>query len=394
MVGDGSEMRKVGVIAAVIVLAAILIGAGFYIVVLSMNGRAVGFDPTELNKPTINYAQVVDNTLPTPLTATVPTYDDVNLFWNITEDVYAGFGGALDLTIQNKNPGKMFVYSFGLQWVTDGSSYFRNCSVTIDHNQKTHVGLLIFGAPSAGNRDYKLVIKAAVSNVLGTAWHDIGELPSTSNEALIIDMGDPINYNVDLNVGSFYNRINERVSYTDVSVVANYVEAKYPGSYSVLQIAEAYAWVKQNVNYLTDQSGDYWQSAKETLDLRTGDCEDHAILMASIIGALGGSARVNVIQEHAFPTVFVASTYADLMKVKLSLASYYGVDAATFKMAYLTDDNGYWLVIDTTGFPYVGGIPAKSEPTTADGNWTVQSSYLYLIDATGVPASNDPFGLF
>jgi hypothetical protein len=115
--------------------------------------------------------------------------------------------------------------------------------------------------------------------------------------------------------------------------------------------------------------------------------------MASIIGALGGSSRVNVIEEHAFPTVFVASSYSDLMKVKSALASYYGVDNATFKMSYLTDQYGYWLVIDTTGFPYAGGIPAQSEPTGTNGNWTVLSSFIHSIDATGVPSPTGVFGL-
>jgi transglutaminase-like putative cysteine protease len=188
--------------------------------------------------------------------------------------------------------------------------------------------------------------------------------------------------------------VNEKVGYSDAQAVADVVKAKYPGGYSVLQIAEAFAWVKANIDYMADPGADHWQSAKETLDLGTGDCEDHALLVASIIGALGGSARVNLIEEHAFPTVFVASNYSELMKVKQALASYYGIDNASFNIAYLTDGYGYWLVIDTTGFPYVGGIPAKSEPTGTNGNWTVLSSFIHCIDATGVPSSDWVLGLF
>ena len=95
------------------------------------------------------------------------------------------------------------------------------------------------------------------------------------------------------------------------------------------------------------------------------------------------NARVNLIEDHAFPTVFVASTYADLLKVRASLASYYGLDASVFRMAYLQDSNGYWLVIDPTGFPYAGGLPAQSEPTSTSGSWTLLSSYLIALDATG-----------
>jgi transglutaminase-like putative cysteine protease len=193
---------------------------------------------------------------------------------------------------------------------------------------------------------------------------------------------------------AYYNKVNQRVSYSDAQTVANLIKAEQPGNYSILQIAETYRWVRANIEYLIDANGDYWQSAKETLSLGTGDCEDHAILMASIIGALGGNARVNLIDQHAFATVYVASGYSGLMKVKQALASYYGIDNQTYEMAYLVDQYGYWLVVDTTGFPYAGGIPANSEAVSLTGNWTVLSTYLYKVDATGVTSSNGFFGLF
>jgi hypothetical protein len=111
-----------------------------------------------------------------------------------------------------------------------------------------------------------------------------------------------------------------------------------------------------------------------------------------VLGAISDLPRL--IERHAFPTVFVASNYSDLMKVKQSLASYYGVDNSTYRMSYLVDEHGYWLVIDTTGFPYAGGLPTNSVPVSADGNWTMQSSYIHRIDATGTTASVGFFGLF
>jgi len=92
--------------------------------------------------------------------------------------------------------------------------------------------------------------------------------------------------------------------------------------------------------------------------------------------------------------VYIGSTPSDLQKAKQSLASYYGLEASEYKITYLTDDSGYWLVIDTTGFPYAGGLPAKSGPVDARGSWTVLSSYLVSIDITGVVASGGVLGLF
>ena len=52
-------------------------------------------------------------------------------------------------------------------------------------------------------------------------------------------------------------------------------------------------WVGNNIKYRYDNEthgvGDYWQLSKETLELRTGDCEDYAILLCSLFRADGWS---------------------------------------------------------------------------------------------------------
>ena len=45
-------------------------------------------------------------------------------------------------------------------------------------------------------------------------------------------------------------------------------------------------WVSDNIPYKSDVI-DYWQAPEETLKLHTGDCEDHAILTASLLKAHG-----------------------------------------------------------------------------------------------------------
>lgn len=50
-----------------------------------------------------------------------------------------------------------------------------------------------------------------------------------------------------------------------------------------VQVIEILKWVKSNIQYVPDQKiwdvPDYWQTAHETLSLKTGDCEDGAILI-------------------------------------------------------------------------------------------------------------------
>jgi len=378
-------MRRAWVIAAIAILAVLLlVSAGYYYLVVMKDDETIGYSSQDLVVPWASTLSAVNSSLPNGTTSVPIAVEETNLYWNITEDIYAGYGGALDLWVENNNPGKLFIYSFGLKWVSGGSSsYYRNCSATIEPGDRAELGLLIFGAPATGSAEYQIIIKAAVANLAGTQWYDAGALPSNSNSVTITSLATPREQEVQYNVEQYYNRINERVDYSVVSSPVAAIRAAYPGNYSVLQIAEAFTWMRENIEYVNEGSEDYWKTAQETLSSREGDCEDHAILLCSIIGALGGNARVNLIEEHAFPTVFVASTYADLLKVRASLASYYGLDASVFRMAYLQDRNGYWLVIDPTGFPYAGGLPAQSEPTSTSGSWTLLSSYLIALDATG-----------
>jgi len=53
-------------------------------------------------------------------------------------------------------------------------------------------------------------------------------------------------------------------------------------------------WVADNIAYKSDQEhwrGDYWQTPEETLSYRTGDCEDFAILLCSLLRAYGIDAE-------------------------------------------------------------------------------------------------------
>ena len=56
-----------------------------------------------------------------------------------------------------------------------------------------------------------------------------------------------------------------------------------------------YSWVGENIHYEYDSdvygADDYWQFPHETLALKTGDCEDQAFLLASLIRATGVEAE-------------------------------------------------------------------------------------------------------
>jgi predicted transglutaminase-like cysteine proteinase len=79
------------------------------------------------------------------------------------------------------------------------------------------------------------------------------------------------------------------------------------------------SWVADNIDYESDDEqwrGDYWQTPEETLSYRTGDCEDFAILLCSLLRAYGiGAEEVYVAigvddEEHAHAFV-IENWYED-----------------------------------------------------------------------------------
>lgn len=385
-------MRKfellVGVMAVVALVLAII---AFPPLVASEQN--IGFDPGKLVRPSAVSAAQADITIPGNITASAPGYT-LSVGWDMTADVYAGYGGALDLRVTNTNPtGSLFVYGMGLQW-SSGETFTRNSSVIVPAGQQVDVGLLLFGAPAQeGSAYYKIVLKIAASNENGTEWYDYGTIYRDAIDPLAVKpLGTAGGYAVYSNPSNYYGKVNDRIGLDAVAPIVSEIKTERPGGYSVLQIAQAYQWVRDNIAYKDDGAQDYWQTTAETIGLRTGDCEDQSFLLAGIITGLGGNARVNIINYHAFPTVFVGTTPEDLAEVKGAMASFYGMDPSEYRMAYLQDDLGYWLVIDTTGFQYAGGIPAISAPTTASGEWSVKSPYLCPVDA--VAPSDEGGGLW
>lgn len=61
-----------------------------------------------------------------------------------------------------------------------------------------------------------------------------------------------------------------------------------------VQMRHIQAWIIRNIKYTTDEKAwdvnEYWQTAKETLELRTGDCEDMHVLFYVLARKLGISS--------------------------------------------------------------------------------------------------------
>jgi tetratricopeptide (TPR) repeat protein len=65
--------------------------------------------------------------------------------------------------------------------------------------------------------------------------------------------------------------------------------------------AEAiFLWVRDNIAYINDPPGDHFQPAVATLEVRAGDCDDQAILLAAMLGSIGFEPIFVVLPDHVY----------------------------------------------------------------------------------------------
>jgi len=128
-----------------------------------------------------------------------------------------------------------------------------------------------------------------------------------------------------------------------------------------IQCFAVFAEVKKRWNYVNDPKGrEYIASASESLQHFSGDCDDHAILMAALIRAIGGTPRIIHTGGHLYPEMLIG-TKADLENVVYLIKEVLFKDESRGKeINYHIDERGQiWLNLDYTA-KYPGG-PFMSE---------------------------------
>jgi hypothetical protein len=385
-------MKKV---AAILIVATIIL-ASLTVVLYAGLGSARGFSKTDLVTPSIDYLQWSSGAPPNPATS-VRQWTDWYIVGRTSEGgIYSEFGGVVWLSVTNSGPRDMYVYGAGLSWVGTSVTYHKDADVLIESGETREIGLLSFGAPvEPGERAYEMSLEYAVKETSGSAWYDYGAARTTAD---VLDVQRPVaarSWDTERNPANYFDEVNSRIDTEAVSSVVSGIRSNLSGGYNILQACAAYEWARRNIEYKLDD-GDYWQSADESMSLRSGDCEDGAILLCSILTGLGGCARVNIIEKHAFASLYVGDGGSDLTVMEDAIASYYRLSPGASKVNYLIDDTGYWMLMDTYGVPHVGGLPAECSYAFSgegEGTWTFTGSdFLITIDATG--QSSKLLGLF
>ena len=141
----------------------------------------------------------------------------------------------------------------------------------------------------------------------------------------------------------------------------------YPGDY-VRQFCAVFDHLYRNWNYKLDPNGkEYYRDASETIETLTGDCDDYAILMVTLLLALDGDGRFVCVSGHAYPELYLGKDItAEQMDGLLNdISTYYsnkGNTAPVKSINYHNDSDGtYWLNMDYQQW-HPGGTFIDSSP--------------------------------
>ncbi|GAA4757005.1 MULTISPECIES: transglutaminase domain-containing protein [Flavobacterium] len=145
-----------------------------------------------------------------------------------------------------------------------------------------------------------------------------------------------------------------------LATTKHFSEAKKLKGYSyyrtTIQCFAVFKEIKSRWNYVSDPIGNnYIASASETLQHFSGDCDDHAVLMAACVKAVGGTPRLIHTDAHIYPEMLIGNK-RDLENVIFLIKKVLFVEESKNKeIHYHIDERGQiWLNLDYTGY-YPGG---------------------------------------
>lgn len=140
---------------------------------------------------------------------------------------------------------------------------------------------------------------------------------------------------------------------TSVIKRANEITEAYKNGDYIENICAIFDDVYRNWNYQRDPGGmEYFEKAGVSVYTYTGDCDDYATLMISLIKSIGGEGRVVCVSGHAYPELYLGRDMTDdeLDAVKNSINRYYenkGSRTRANFLNYHTDVNRtVWLNLD------------------------------------------------
>lgn len=155
--------------------------------------------------------------------------------------------------------------------------------------------------------------------------------------------------------GVFYLELDNSYSTTSKNVYV-LLSVHYPSYAFNDEYFKVFAighWVSTNIRYISDPlvEGDYLAPPNETLKVGAGDCDDYAVLLATLYRSVGLDAVVGLIDtdgdgraNHATALVYFTGNTSEILNGISKWASVLGINVE--KISYFNADGGVYLIVD------------------------------------------------
>jgi len=132
-------------------------------------------------------------------------------------------------------------------------------------------------------------------------------------ELLFLDDGEDRSSSRGFPPEKFAQIVREHYSKPLIRNLAVKIARKHPGATNWLQAKDIYEWVRDNISYVCDPAGrEYIQYPEETLESKGGDCDDQAVLLASLLLAVGFRASLIFVPNHVYVAAYVPDAPEDV----------------------------------------------------------------------------------
>jgi transglutaminase-like putative cysteine protease len=126
--------------------------------------------------------------------------------------------------------------------------------------------------------------------------------------------------------------------------------------HTLVQAFSVFKEINSSWRYVSDvKGGEYFATPKESLELMAGDCDDHALLMAACIKAIGGEVRLVRTTGHVYPEMRIGNDAAMERAALLIRKQLFPKEVGEAPLYHHTDADGqHWINLDYTR-KYPGG---------------------------------------
>lgn len=276
-----------------------------------------------------------------------------------TSEFFRGGVSCFKINIRNDGRNQIFITRYGISVnASRNRIYSKECGVLISPGEEKNLGVIAFQVPDEAKASFNIVLWPLACTSQGK-WHEYEPYHLNSFSVNLKPMPEKAYSFYRYNPAAYFRMLNTLVEPAEPTVrnSANEVARAYPGTYNIYQVCAIFDNVKDRIKYVSDPRGhDLWAQASTTLNVGAGDCDDKAIVLSSMLEAVGGTTRIYLTDTHAFAAVYIGSGEGAIEAATRGVRAYYG----NVDINFITDKYGSWLLLDPTSSLYAGALPGKT----------------------------------